>query len=223
MAIKKSNVARKDLFVTSKVWNTDRGYDNTLKAFDKSLSDLQLDYLDLYLIHWPATEHRFENWKEINGETWAALEKLLADGKVRAIGVSNFMPHHLKPLLETAKVQPMVNQIEFHPGYTQHECVDFCKEHNIVIEAWSPLGTGAVLNNHILMSIAHKYQKSVAQICLRWVLQHGVLPIVKSVTPKRIEENIEIFDFVISNDDMKLINNITNCGGICQHPDKINF
>ena len=223
IGIKECGIAREKLFITSKLWNTERGFESTLKAFEKTLKDLQLDYLDLYLIHWPANAHQFENWKQINAETWRAMEKLHSEGKIRTIGVSNFMEHHLKPLLENAKIMPSVNQIEYHPGFLQTDCVKFCKKHNIQVEGWSPLGRGGVLNNEILIDIANKYHKSVAQLCIRWALQNKVIPLPKSTTPDRIKENFEVFDFEISESDMDLINQIENIGNSGLNPDTVDF
>ena len=222
-AIKESGVPREEIFVTSKVWNTERGYEKTLAAFETTMAKLDLDYVDLYLIHWPAAANQFENWKEINAQTWRALEELYIEGKVKAIGVSNFLPHHLEALLEGVKVVPMVNQIEYHPGFMQAESVAFCKAHNILVEAWSPLGTGNVLNNETLIMMAQKYSKTVAQICIRWVLQHGLLPLPKSITESRIIENTEEFDFEIKDEDMAIIDAIPFCGGLGINPDAINF
>ncbi|MBC8580637.1 aldo/keto reductase [Zhenhengia yiwuensis] len=222
-AIKESGVPREEIFVTSKVWNTERGYEKTLAAFETTMEKLDLDYVDLYLIHWPAAANQFENWKEINAQTWRALEELYIEGKVKAIGVSNFLPHHLEALLEGVKVVPMVNQIEYHPGFMQAESVAFCKAHNILVEAWSPLGTGNVLNNETLIMMAQKYSKTVAQICIRWVLQHGLLPLPKSITESRIIENTEVFDFEIKDEDMAIIDAIPFCGGAGINPDAINF
>lgn len=221
--INESGIKRDALFVTSKVWNKERGYETTLKAFEKTLQDLQLDYLDLYLIHWPASAHQFKDWKKINSDTWRAMEKMYADGKIKAIGVSNFLEHHLSALLETAKVIPAVNQIEFHPGFMQKDCVLFCKEKNIQIEGWSPLGRGGLFDNALLKTIASKYKKSVAQICIRWAMQHNVIPLPKSTTPQRIKENIEVYDFEILADDMALINQMKNIATSGLHPDKIDF
>lgn len=216
--IKTSGVKRDELFVTSKVWNTERGYETTIAAFAQTLADLQLDYLDLYLIHWPASASQFKNWEQINLETWRAMTDLYKAGKIRAIGVSNFMPHHLAALLKT-EVPPMVNQIEFHPGQMQTETVTFCKQHDILVEAWSPLGSGRMLDDVRLKNIAEKYGKSVAQLCIRWCLQNGVLPLPKSVTPSRILDNAQIFDFAISELDMAAINSLPYFGGSGLHPD----
>lgn len=220
--IKESGVARKDLFVTSKVWNTQRGYEKTIAAFEKTLSDLDLDYLDLYLIHWPASKKDYENWEEINLETWRAMTDLYKAGKIKAIGVSNFKPHHLEALMKT-EVKPMVNQVEFHPGFMQEETVKYCRDNGIIVEAWSPLGTGRMLTNPDLQEIASHYGKSVAQICIRWCIQHDVLPLPKSVTPSRIEENRNVFDFEINTEDMQRIDALENFGGSGLDPDEVDF
>ncbi|MDR1694080.1 MAG: aldo/keto reductase [Lactobacillaceae bacterium] len=222
-AINQSDVKRKDLFITTKLWNSDRGYDNTMKAFAKSFQALQVDYIDLYLVHWPATKGHREDWAKVNSSTWKAFEELYKDGVVKSIGVSNFMPHHLEPLMADAKIAPMVNQIEFHPGFMQMETLDFCRKNNMLVEAWSPLGQGEVLKNPDLMKIAEKYKKSVAQICIRWCLQNGTLPLPKSVTSSRIKQNLDVYDFEISAEDMKSISALPYIGGSGLHPDKVKF
>lgn len=222
-AIRKSGVAREELFVTSKLWNDDKGYENTLAAFNRTLEDLQLDYLDLYLIHWPIAKASKNNWQEANSESWRALEKLYKQGKVKAIGVSNFLSHHLDPLLKTVKIKPMVNQIEIHPGMLQEETVKFCEENNILVEAWAPFSNGQIFNNPVLNEIADQYKKSVAQISLRWIIQKGIIPLPKSVTPERIKNNLDVFDFEIKAQDVEKIDRLTDCGSSGLHPDEVDF
>lgn len=222
-AIAECGVPREKLFVTSKLWNTERGYEKTMAAFQKTLDDLGLDYLDLYLIHWPANSTQFENWAEINADTWRAFEDLYAEGKIKAIGLSNFMVKHMEALMKTAKVKPMVNQIEYHPGLMQDEVVEYCKKNGICVEAWSPIGSGRLLDNPLLGSIAEKYGCSVAQICIRWCMQNDVLPLPKSVTPSRIEENLCVWDIEIADDDMAEINAMPLCGFSGHDPDKVKF
>ncbi len=223
-AIRESGVSRDRIFVTSKLWNTKRGYDNVFRAFERTLQNLQMDYLDLYLIHWPAIQTQFpDTWMQINYDTWRAMEQLYKDGKIRAIGVSNFMPHHLEPLLDKCEVVPAVNQIEVHPGYQQVEAVEYCRQKGIQVEAWSPLGRGDALVNQTIMQIAERLKKTPAQVCLRWVLDKGLLPLVKSVTPARILQNIDVFGFKLSAEDTAAIDALTDCGGMCLHPDKVKF
>jgi diketogulonate reductase-like aldo/keto reductase len=221
--IRECGVPREELFVTSKVWNTERGYDKTMASFDKTLSDLGLDYLDLYLIHWPASENQFEDWRAINADTWRALEDLYKSGRVKAIGVSNFKAHHLKALIADSEIKPMVDQIEFHPGFMQYETLEFCRDNDILVEAWSPLGRRKMLGDERIVSLGKKYGKSPAQICIRWCIQNGVTPLPKSVTPERIRENIDVFDFRISAEDMKYVNSFEYFGGSGLDPDEIDF
>lgn len=214
---------RGQVTVTTKVANPDRGYDSTMRAFDKSLKELGLDQIDLYLIHWPASEAKEPDWRTINSDTWRALETLYKDGKVRAIGVSNFMPVHLEALSETATILPMVNQIEFHPGFMQRDVLEWCDSHEIVVEGWSPLGRTRVLSNPLLEEIAERLGRSVAQICLRWAVQHSVVPIPKSLHFDRMKENIDIFDFTLSPEDMAAIDSMPQTGESGLNPDTITF
>lgn len=222
-AIKQADIDRKELFITTKVWNSDRGYEETLKAFETSIQNLQLDYIDLYLIHWPANAIQFENWKEINAQTWKALEKLYKDGKVKAIGVCNFMVNHLEALLETSEIKPMINQIEFHPGHTQNEVVEFCKQNDILLEAWSPIGQGKILENELLQNIAKKYNVNVGQLCIQFALQQGILPLPKSVTPINIKNNLHLPEFEISTDDLNDILKMPSTGFTGLNPNEITF
>ncbi|MGF7534197.1 glyoxal/methylglyoxal reductase [Bacillus mexicanus] len=215
IGIKESGVAREELFITSKVWNEDQGYEKTLAAFEKSLERLQLDYLDLYLIHWPG--------KDKYKDTWRALEKLYKDGKIRAIGVSNFQVHHLEELLKDAEIKPMVNQVEFHPRLTQKEVRDYCKANGIQMEAWSPLMQGQLLDNEVIAQIAEKHNKSVAQVILRWDLQHEVITIPKSIKEHRIIENADIFDFELSQEDMDKIDALNKDERVGPDPDELLF
>ncbi|MEW9052442.1 MAG: aldo/keto reductase [Neobacillus sp.] len=201
-AIAESNIPREELFVTTKVWNSDQGYESTLAAFETSLNKLGLDYLDLYLIHWPVPS------KGLYVETWKALEKLYKDGRVRAIGVSNFNVNHLENLLANCEIKPMVNQVEYHPVFNQQELQDFCKKNEIQLEAWSPLMQGSLLNDPVLVEIANKYNKSTAQVILRWDIQTGVVTIPKSIKPHRIAENADIFDFELTEEDLQQISKL---------------
>ena len=210
--LKHTGLKRKDIFVTTKVWNTEQGYENTLNAFSNSLQRLNMDYVDLYLIHWPVTKDYADEWQSRIKETWKAMEKLYNEGKIRAIGVSNFLVHHLEELILGCEIKPMVNQIEFHPGHNQKETVKFCKKHGIVVEAWSPLGRGVILENEFLSEIAKKYNRTIAQICLRWIIQQDIVALPKSVTQERIKSNFEVFDFKLSQEDMDKITNMEPTG-----------
>lgn len=221
--IKECGLKREEIFVTSKLRNADHGYKSTLKAFELTMEKLGLEYLDLYLIHWPnPVQYRFM-WKEAMQETWRAFEDLYKVGKIRAIGISNFMPHHIDALMETAKIKPMINQLKLCPGITQDKAVDYCKKNDIVIEAYSPFGTGAVFASPIMKSLAEKYNKSIGQICLRWCLQYGVVSLPKSANPMRIKSNTEIFDFEISKEDMDIISGLKGFCGEAPDPDNILF
>ncbi|QXE20876.1 aldo/keto reductase [Clostridium sp. 001] len=210
--IKESEVPREKIFLTSKVWISDEGYEKTLKAFEASIKKLKTDYLDLYLIHWPNPLHN---------ETWRALEKLYKEGYVRAIGVSNFTTGHLKDLMANAEIMPMVNQVEFHPLLVQNDLREFCQKNSIQLEAWSPLMRGKVFEIPLLKELAKKYKKTVSQIVLRWDLQMGVVTIPKSTTPSRIKENTDIFDFEISKDDMAKIQQLDKGIRTGSEPDEV--
>lgn len=214
-ALEETGLTREDLFITSKVWNADLGYDSTIAAYETSLQKLGLDYLDLYLIHWPV-EGKYK-------EAWRALETLYKEGKVRAIGVSNFQVHHLTDVMKDAEIVPMINQVEYHPRLTQKELQAFCMEHNIQLEAWSPLMQGQLLDNPVLQEIAASYHKTVAQIIIRWDLQNGVITIPKSTKEHRIVENSSVFDFELTKEDMARIDQLNENHRVGPDPDHINF
>ena len=209
------NIAREDLFITSKVWNSELGYEETIAAYEESLTKLGLEYLDLYLIHWPV-EGKYK-------AAWKALETLYKEGRVKAIGVSNFQIHHLEELMKDAEINPMINQVEYHPRLTQKELHNFCREHQIQLEAWSPLMAGQLLDNEELQEIASKYGKSVAQIIVRWDLQNNVITIPKSTKEQRIIENANVFDFKLTKEDMKQIDLLNKNHRVGPDPDNFDF
>ncbi|SDF46748.1 Aldo/keto reductase [Fontibacillus panacisegetis] len=213
--MKETGVSRQDLFITSKVWNADLGYESTIAAYETSLKKLGLDYLDLYLIHWPV-EGKYK-------EAWRALETLYKEGKVKAIGVSNFQIHHLEQLMKEAEIKPMVNQVEYHPRLTQKKLQSFCQKQGIQLEAWSPLMQGQLLDNPELLKIANKYNKSIAQIILRWDLQNGVVTIPKSTKEHRIVENSDVFDFELSKEVMEQIDRLNQDHRVGPDPDNFDF
>ncbi|WP_142433597.1 aldo/keto reductase [Enterococcus mundtii] len=222
-AIKESGVPREEIFLTTKLWNENHSYDLAMSSFEESLKKLQTDYVDLFLIHWPNPVSFRENWQEANAETWCAFEELYEAGKIKAIGVSNFLPHHLDELAKTAKIMPMVNQVFLAPGELQPPVVEYAKKHDMVLEAYSPLGTGKIFDVTEMQEIANTHNKSVAQVALRWSLQHGFLPLPKSVTPSRIKENTELFDFELSEEEMKTIDQLDGVVGKAKDPDTTQF
>ncbi|MGN8819284.1 aldo/keto reductase [Atopobiaceae bacterium HCP3S3_A4] len=218
-AIEESGIPRESLFITSKLWNDDQGYEETLAAFERSCQWLGTDYLDLYLIHWPICPGHQENWHERIWNTWRAFEKLYADGAIRAIGVSNFLPHHLDVLAQQADIMPMVDQLELNPSYQQREAVQYCRERNIQLEAWAPLMRGKAFSNQKLNDIAACHGKDVGQICVRWSLQKGFLPLPKSVHPERVKSNAEVFDFSLSAEEMETLDAMNTTTEYTFHPD----
>ena len=214
-AINNGQIRRENIFVTSKVWNADQGYESTKQAFEESLNKLKIDYLDLYLIHWPV--------KGKYKDTWRAMEEIYRQGKAKAIGVSNFMQHHLEDLLQDAEIKPMVNQMEFHPYLVQQSLLDFCGQHDIQYEAWSPLMKGKIFEVPELLALAEKYQKTVVQVVLRWNLQKGVVTIPKSVKKERIVSNADIFDFELSAEDVAGIDALNRGERVGPDPDNFDF
>ena len=222
-AIRRCGANRDDLFITTKIWNSCHTYDLVMSSFEDSLKKIDTSYVDLLLIHWPNPAPFRDRWQAANAETWKAMEDLYKAGKVRAIGISNFRPHHIDELLKTAEIQPMVNQIRLCPGETQDEVVDYSRSKGMILEAYSPLGTGKIFDVPEMKEIASKYGKSIAQICIRWSLQRGYLPLPKSITPSRIEENLKVFDFELEEEDVKLIAGLTGCVGLSGDPDTMPF
>ncbi len=213
--IKESGLNREEVFLVSKVWNADQGYEATLRAFDDSLKRLETDYLDLYLVHWPVAK----KYKD----TWKALEKLYHDGRIKAIGVSNFLQHHLEDLLQAAEIVPMVNQMEFHPYLVQQALIDFCNKNTIQYEAWSPLMQGHIFDMEEFKGLAKKYNKTIAQIALRWDLQKGVVTIPKSTKKERIIANADIFDFELAEEDIQLLSGMDKGKRFGPDPDNFDF
>jgi diketogulonate reductase-like aldo/keto reductase len=221
-AVKDSGVKRDEIFITSKLVNSVRGYKQTKAALDESLGKLG-GFINLFLLHWPVPIDFKQNWKEMNAESWRAMEEYFQAGKLHALGVSNFHGRHVDELLKTAKVKPVVNQIRLCPGDTQDEVVAYSRGKGMLLEAYSPLGVGAVLQVPQMQELAAKYGKSVAQVAIRWSLQNGFLPLPKSVTPVRIRENANVFDFELSPDDMRIISALKGVAGVHADPDNITW
>lgn len=201
-AIRESQIPREEFFITSKVWKTEMGYEETKAAFARTLENLGTDYLDMYLIHWPLPTPDYKDWKALDIETWRAMEELYKEGKIRAIGLSNFLPHHIENILANCEIAPMVDQLEYHPGHAQEAAVQYCKEHDILVQAWSPIGRGRMLGDELLLELTEKYQISPAQLCLKFAIQNGVIPIPKASTMERMKQNQDLFGFEISEEDM---------------------
>ena len=212
---------RSDVFITSKLWNTNRSYNKAFRGFDKSMRNLDLDYIDLYLIHWPANKVRYKNPSEVNAVVWQALEELYKEGRAKSIGVSNFLPHHIEELKKSAKVLPMVNQIELHVGYMQEDVVDYNNNNGIITEGYSPLGTGALLDNEILWEMAKKYQTTVSNICISFLRKRGIIPLPKTTSPDRMSGNLRLIR--IEDEDMDILYNFPYIGGHAHNPDEVDF
>ncbi len=213
--VRESGVPREEVFVTTKVWNDDQGYDATRKALERSLEVLGFEYVDLYLIHWPVTEKMCE--------TWRAMEDALDEGLVRSIGVSNFLPHHIEEVASVARTMPMVDQVEFHPRLQQPEVIAYCREHDIVVEAWRPIMRGAVTGIDEIARIATAHGKSPAQVSIRWILQKGMVVIPKSARPERIREDFDVFDFELSEEEMAVMDSLDRGERLGPHPDGFSF
>jgi len=218
-AIRESGIGREECFIASKVWIDEMGYVATKQAFERTLNRLQMDYLDLYLIHWPRQSEDDTDWKERDLETWRAMEELYEEGKIKSIGLSNFLPHHMENILKYGKIKPMVNQLEIHPGYLQETTVSYCKSRDILVQAWSPLGRSHLLTHPVLLKLAEKYKKSTAQICLRYLVQKQIIPLVKASAMERMKENADIFAFEISPEDTSVLDCMPQAAWSGEHPD----
>ena len=222
-ALRESGIARQDVIIETKLWIDEMGAENVGKAFEKSLNRLQTDYIDIYMIHWPRqTGADDEKWKELDVETWKAMEELVRQGKVKRLGLSNFLPHHLKNILENCTIKPVVDQLELHPGYSQEAAVSFCKANDVLPMAWSPLGRGrenATMGNAILVRLAEKYGRSVQQINLRFLLQKGILPIPKASSVEHMKANLDVFNFELSEDDVSMLSYMPQTAWLGEHPD----
>lgn len=212
---------REDLFISTKAWWDHRGYDRTLQAFEESMDKLGLNYLDQYLVHWPANATWHDDWKELNADTWRALEDLYKAGRIKSIGVSNFLANHLEALIDTAEIKPMVDQIEYHPGFMQKEAADFAQANDIVVEAWSPFGgvDSHVLQDATINAIAINHHKNAGQIVLRWLFQQGIVPLPKALNPDHMASNLNFFDFELNSDEMVAIKAVPYAGGMQFDPD----
>ena len=222
-AIKESGIPREELFITTKLWNGAHEYEKVMPAFEESLSKLGLDYVDLYLIHWPNPLLYRDTFETSIKETWKGMEEIYATGKAKAIGISNFLPHHIEVIKSMATVMPMVNQIRIHPGYVNVENIDYCLHHNIILEAYSPFGTGRFFEHPMLLEMAKKYNTTVAKLCVRWSLQMGFCPLPKSVHQNRIQENLDVFGFEILGEDVEKLAKMENPGEVYTDPDKVDF
>lgn len=218
-----SDLPRAEIFISSKIWTSHRSYDGVMRAFTDIIEQLKTTYLDQLLIHWPATQGEPMIWQSQNAGTWRALEDLYEQGAVRVIGVSNFLPHHLVPLLARARFRPMVNQLEIHPGYPQFAAVNFCFKQNIAVQAWSPLGRGGLTHHPLLIELGEKYHVSPALIALRWSLQHGFIPVVKALDAEHMKSNLKAFDIVIKDEDMARLDTMQQVAFSGLHPDTVTF
>ena len=218
-AIKDSGVAREEIFLTTKLWNGQHGYEATIEAFNESLERLGVDYVDLYLIHWPNPLKFRDHWQEANAGSWKAMEELYRAGKIKAIGVSNFRVHHLEALSQTATIQPAVNQIRLCPGDVPKDIIDYCREKSILLEGYSPLGTGKIFKVIEMKELAKKHSTTIAKVALKWSIQKGFLPLPKSVTPERIEANADFLSVELSPEDLAIIDGLDGVCGYATDPD----
>lgn len=219
-AIRESGISRGEFFIASKLWKDEMGYENVKSAFERTLNNLRTDYLDLYLIHWPLPEPGYKEWRQLDKETWRAMEELYEAGKIRAIGLSNFLPHHIENILKDCRVKPAVDQIEYHPGYSQEAVVNYCREREVLVQAWSPIGRSRVLDEPLVKELAAKYDVSPAQICLKFAVQRNIIPLPKSSSEDRMRENLDLYSFELEQDDIWRLSTMPQTGWSGEHPDR---
>lgn len=219
-AIRESGISRGEFFIASKLWKDEMGYENVKSAFERTLNNLRTDYLDLYLIHWPLPEPGYKEWRQLDKETWRAMEELYEAGKIRAIGLSNFLPHHIENILKDCRVRPAVDQVEYHPGYSQEAVVNYCRERGILVQAWSPIGRSRVLDEPLVKELAAKYGVSPAQICLKFAVQRNIIPLPKSSSEDRMRENLDLYSFELEQDDIWRLSTMPQTGWSGEHPDR---
>ena len=219
-AIKSSGLKRENFFIASKLWKDDMGYEKTKIAFNKTLENLESDYIDVFMIHWPRPDLNQKDWRELDLETWRALEEFYEQKKIRALGFSNFLPYHAENIIKNSKIFPAVAQLEFHPGYTQTFALNYFREKNILLQAWSPIARGRVSNDELIIELSKKYNVTTAQICLRFCIQEGVMPLPKASSMERLKANLAALDFKISSEDISMIENMPPLGWGGEHPDR---
>ena len=219
-AVKKSGLRREEFFIASKLWKDDMGYEKTKTAFNKTLENLESEYIDVFMIHWPRPDLTRTDWKELDLETWQALEEFYEQGKIRALGFSNFLPYHAENIIKNSKIFPAIAQLEFHAGHTQTFALNYYREKKILLQAWSPIARGRVAEDELIIELANKYHVTAAQICLRFCVEEGVMPLPKASSPERLKENLSVLDFEISPEDVSRIENMPPLGWGGEHPDR---
>ncbi len=219
-AVQRSGIPREKFFISSKLWKTEMGYENVRAAFERTLENLKTDYLDLYLIHWPKPDPDYKEWKALDAGTWKAMEELYEEGRVRAVGLSNFLPHHIENLLKNCRIEPMADQLEYHPGYSQEAAVRYCQDRDILVQAWSPIGRQRVLEEPLVKELAEKYGVSPARICLKFAVQRGIVPLPKASAIERMRENLDLFSFEMEEDDIWRLATMPQTGWSGEHPDR---
>ena len=219
-ALTHSGTKREDVIIASKVWKSDMGYDSAINAFARTLENLRCGYVDVYMIHWPRPNLELEGWRELDLETWRAMEHLYSQGKIRALGLSNFLPYHAENILSRCEIMPSIAQLEFHPGHLQFPALEYYRQKGIQVQAWSPIGRGRVLDDILIRELAGKYRVTPAQICIRFCIQEGVMPLPKASSPERMRENLDCVNFVIDEEDISRIENMPPLGWSGEHPDR---